>query len=177
MIKHTLRRGSDVVRLKVRRQDRGMEASVQINDGPDVPLQRVLSAKWLGDSVVEIELDGRVLQAPVVRDGDTRWVCWEGRVFELSAASIRLTSARQSAHSDGLLIAPMPCLVVHVAARAGDQVAEGAELVVIEAMKTVQTLTAPFAGRISRVCVEERALVLEGAELVEVERAEPETSL
>ena len=48
----------------------------------------------------------------------------------------------------------------------GNQVAKGAPLVVLEAMKMEQTITAPSAGKIDRVLCEVGEQVREGAELL-----------
>ncbi len=48
--------------------------------------------------------------------------------------------------ADGSLLAPMPGSVVAVAAAAGDDVAPGQPLLVLEAMKMQHTITAPGAG-------------------------------
>jgi 3-methylcrotonyl-CoA carboxylase alpha subunit len=59
---------------------------------------------------------------------------------------------------------PGRVLVVHV--KPGDEVAKGAPLVVLEAMKMEQTITAPAAGKIDRVLCEVGDQVREGAELL-----------
>jgi 3-methylcrotonyl-CoA carboxylase alpha subunit len=72
------------------------------------------------------------------------------------------------AHTDvhGGLRATMPGRVLAVHVKAGDEVAKGAPLVVLEAMKMEQTITAPSAGRIDRVLCEVGDQMREGAELL-----------
>jgi len=53
--------------------------------------------------------------------------------------------------SDGALRAPMPGKIVAVPAKAGDVVAKGQPVVVLEAMKMEQALTAPFDGVVEHV--------------------------
>ncbi|MEO7064173.1 MAG: acetyl-CoA carboxylase biotin carboxyl carrier protein subunit, partial [Dokdonella sp.] len=53
--------------------------------------------------------------------------------------------------SSDRIIAPMPGRIVLVKAKAGDEVTEGQELLVMEAMKMELTLLAPRAGRIEAV--------------------------
>jgi 3-methylcrotonyl-CoA carboxylase alpha subunit len=74
--------------------------------------------------------------------------------------------AAEHADAHGGLRASMPgrVLVVHV--KPGDEVAKGAPLVVLEAMKMEQTITAPAAGKIDRVLCEVGDQVREGAELL-----------
>ena len=63
----------------------------------------------------------------------------------------------------------MPGRVLAVHVKAGDEVAKGAPLVVLEAMKMEQTITAPAAGRIARVLCAPGDQVREGAELLAFE--------
>lgn len=64
--------------------------------------------------------------------------------------------------------APMPGLVVRVEVGEGATVRTGQGLVVLEAMKMENELTAPVAGRVSAVHVEAGQAVEKGAPLVEV---------
>jgi 3-methylcrotonyl-CoA carboxylase alpha subunit len=67
------------------------------------------------------------------------------------------------------LTAPMPGKVVRVLVEEGDEVEEGQLLLVLEAMKMEQPVTAPHDGRISSLPYEEGALVPGGAVLAEIE--------
>ena len=66
----------------------------------------------------------------------------------------------------------MPGLVVSVAVGAGDVVAAGQPLAVLEAMKMQNPVRAPRSGRVSRVLVVAGAVVEGGAPLVELDDAE-----
>jgi 3-methylcrotonyl-CoA carboxylase alpha subunit len=72
----------------------------------------------------------------------------------------------EHAEAHGGLRATMPGRVLAVHVKAGDEVAKGAPLVVLEAMKMEQTITAPSAGKIERVMCEVGDQVREGAELL-----------
>ena len=74
--------------------------------------------------------------------------------------------AIESADAHGGLRATMPGRVLAVLVKAGDEVAKGAPLVVLEAMKMEQTITAPLAGKVDRVLCEVGEQVREGAELL-----------
>jgi len=63
----------------------------------------------------------------------------------------------------------MPGTVVKVLVDEGDEVEEGQLLLVLEAMKMEQPVTAPHAGRIVSLPYDEGALVPGGAVLAEIE--------
>jgi 3-methylcrotonyl-CoA carboxylase alpha subunit len=67
------------------------------------------------------------------------------------------------------LTAPMPGTVVRVLVEEGDEVEEGQLLLVLEAMKMEQPVTAPHAGRVVSLPYDEGALVPGGAVLAEME--------
>ena len=56
----------------------------------------------------------------------------------------------------GSLLTPLPGTVVAVHVAAGQQVARGAPLITVEAMKMEHTLTAPYDGVVSRLPLEWR---------------------
>jgi glutaconyl-CoA decarboxylase len=53
----------------------------------------------------------------------------------------------------GTLAAPMPGVIVEVNVKAGDVVARGQQVVVLEAMKMQNSIKSPRAGTIAEVCV------------------------
>lgn len=67
------------------------------------------------------------------------------------------------------LVAPMPGLIVRVHVQAGDEVAAGQGLVVMEAMKMENELRSSGSGRVKRVHVAPGTAVEKGAILVELE--------
>jgi 3-methylcrotonyl-CoA carboxylase alpha subunit len=85
------------------------------------------------------------------------------RQFQKSDPYLPLTD---SADAHGGLCATMPGRVLAVFVKPADEVAKGAPLVVLEAMKMEQTITAPSAGTIERVLCEVGDQVREGAELL-----------
>lgn len=96
----------------------------------------------------------------------------------LASSSERRTSApslqnrvevgsRQSAIEDRIA-APMPGLIVDVLVKEGDEVARGAALVVLEAMKMETRLTAPATGRVRCVHCAKGQTVERGQVLVEL---------
>jgi 3-methylcrotonyl-CoA carboxylase alpha subunit len=76
---------------------------------------------------------------------------------------------------DSVIKAPMHGRVMEIFAAAGDRVAFGQRLAVIEAMKMEHTLRAPFAAIVTEVPVSSGAQVVEGAPIVVLERVENST--
>ncbi|MCD9027688.1 acetyl/propionyl/methylcrotonyl-CoA carboxylase subunit alpha [Luteimonas sp. BDR2-5] len=85
-------------------------------------------------------------------------------------APFRSDAAAEGA-GDGRIRAPMPGRVVLVKVAAGDSVAEGQELLVMEAMKMELALRAPRAGTIAEVRVEAGAFVDSDAVLATLDEA------
>ena len=87
------------------------------------------------------------------------------------ADALALKGAPAAARTN-TVCASMPGVVVSVAVGAGDTVAAGQPLVVLEAMKMQNPVRAPRGGRVGRVLVEAGAQVEAGAALVELETAD-----
>lgn len=108
-------------------------------------------------------------------DGAGRWeVELHGHRLGVEALDERtrtvqeLTRGASAARGPAPLVAPMPGLVVRVLAAPGDQVAAGAPLLVMEAMKMENELRAPAAGVVRAVHAAPGQAVEKGAVLVEL---------
>jgi len=76
--------------------------------------------------------------------------------------------------AEGSLLAPMPASVVSVAVEAGQQVAKGDTIVVLEAMKMQHTIAAPVDGVVAELAVSAGQQVESGAVLAVIESEEQE---
>jgi 3-methylcrotonyl-CoA carboxylase alpha subunit len=104
----------------------------------------------LAGGILSAEIDGETQRWRATIDGD-RVAVHDGagrRVFQ-HAPSFEYTAT--AAGTGDRIVAPMPGRIVLVKAKAGDEVAEGEEVLVMEAMKMELTLRAPRAGRIDSV--------------------------
>ncbi|WP_019932712.1 biotin carboxylase N-terminal domain-containing protein [Nocardia sp. BMG111209] len=118
-------------------------AQVRIDDGEPRPLR----AEFIGDTLT-VTVDG-------VRGG-YRVATHEGQLWIADATGVVAVrevaevSVRAGAEQvgDAEIRSPMPGSVIAVAAAAGAEVAAGAPVVVVEAMKMEHTLTAPIAGTV-----------------------------
>jgi glutaconyl-CoA/methylmalonyl-CoA decarboxylase subunit gamma len=137
------------------------------------------------DSVLVSVGDGTPEVVRLIAEGPTLTVLIGDRVVELApsgdgsfaarggvgiAIATRRDAARASAAtaSSGTVQAPMPGRIVKLLVGAGDQVAAGAGLVVMEAMKMENEIAAPHAGTVARVLVSAGDTVDRDAALVEL---------
>src|SRR5258706_2570203 len=125
------------------------------------------------DAGVTVKLAGRVYD--LVLDGDlpnlTVWASGKRASVQVESARMRPEGAlhgRSGEASDGAVVSPMPGKVVKVLVKEGDQVEIGAPMVVVEAMKMENELSAPRAGVVQKVHVKPGDAVDGGALLVTV---------
>lgn len=94
-------------------------------------------------------------------------------VDERTQAIRALTGKKSGPAGGGVVKAPMPGLVVRVPVSEGQQVAAGAPLVVVEAMKMENELKATHPGVVQRIHVSPGSVVEKGAPLVTLGSVEP----
>jgi len=117
--------------------------------------------------------DGRSFQVIYQRGGNGSWRMRVGeREFDFQVLTpVEAVETSEAARTSGAsrLSAPIPGKVVAVKVAAGDEVAAGQSLVVLEAMKMENELTAETAGRVTTVHIEPGATVESGELLIELE--------
>ncbi len=159
-----LLRGTERIELSVH----GALGNYRIGSGND-PLEvagATLVDGWLSARYAGIARRHRVFvdgERITVHDGDHRQVFEHAPAFAYEATG--------AVDSDRVL-APMPGRIVVVKAAAGDEVAEGDELLVMEAMKMELTLRSPRAGKIESVQAAAGDFVEADAVLVRLEATE-----
>jgi 3-methylcrotonyl-CoA carboxylase alpha subunit len=119
-------------------------------------------------AMLHAECQGQVYRVSVF-DADSKLHLFRsGRHVTLTL--VRTDDALQVAGGteQGSLLTPLPGTVVAVHVAAGQQVARGAPLVTVEAMKMEHTLTAPYDGTVSRIAYGLTDRVQAGAVLVEL---------
>jgi pyruvate carboxylase subunit B len=130
-------------------------------------------APQAGTGLWRFEVDGAVVSLPLTRTGRGQWVVSahgeqrEAEVVDERTRHIRsLVQGGKVAGGGGSLRAPMPGLVVRVLVEAGQTVAAGQPLLVLEAMKMENELRAPAAGVVQGVGVKAGQAVEKGQVLV-----------
>jgi biotin carboxyl carrier protein len=109
----------------------------------------------------DIHLRGRRIRAEAV-DERTR------TIREMTGASSGPAGPRP-------IVAPMPGMVVRIDVEEGDVVTAGQGIVIVEAMKMENELTAQADARVTRVVVEEGQAVEKGQLLIDLEALDAET--
>jgi len=104
-----------------------------------------------GDRVWFVEHGGHRRSVRVARTGAKAWVLSEGQLFAFAEQPQFAEPAREAVA--GGLVAPMPGKVVKILVTEGQEVAAGAALVVLEAMKMEHTVRASDAGTVRAVRV------------------------
>ncbi|MES2339173.1 MAG: biotin carboxylase N-terminal domain-containing protein [Pseudomonadota bacterium] len=104
---------------------------------------------------------GEVADGVVYLDGEA-WPFGPRRADQIGGAG----------EGDGAILSPMPGRVIAVLVEAGQAVTNGQRMLVLEAMKMEQALTAPFDGIVAELTVVEGAQVPEGILLARIEAAD-----
>jgi len=139
-------------------------------DGTAHELRRLVRAAAGPDAwELVLLLDGRVVRALAAPQRDGALVAVDGRVHRFVVGAADDAAAAAGPAGSGAVTAPMPGKIVALLVRAGEAVAAGQALVVLEAMKMESTLVAEVAGTVARVHVEAGATVEGGALLVEID--------
>jgi 3-methylcrotonyl-CoA carboxylase alpha subunit len=120
------------------------------------------------DGVAIVRVDGERHVVPFVIDGDEIHLDFRGEVItaEVAAGSRRRTG-RQKDHS---LAAPMPALVTKILVEAGQEVAKGHALLILEAMKMEHQISAPYDGVVLEIRCRAGEMVQPPDDLVVLER-------
>jgi len=140
-------------------------------DAPDAPVQGALQcAAAGGDGALDVQFAGQRAQAHVYLLGGVVHVFTPRGAARIATVDL-LAHAGASTAEGGRLTAPMPGKVVSFAVKAGDTVAKGQPLAVMEAMKMEHTIAAPADGVVAELLYAPGDQVAEGAELLKLAAA------
>ena len=130
-------------------------------------------AAWSPDTL-EVEWDGRRVRYAVTADGDL--VHLTGDSETVTVTVLPRFGAPEGGQAAGGFAAPMPGVIVEVRVTAGEQVAAGRTLVVMEGMKMEHHVSAPCDGTVTEVLVAPGDQVDNGSPLLVFEVAEATTA-
>jgi 3-methylcrotonyl-CoA carboxylase alpha subunit len=118
---------------------------------------------------MRVELDGRLHMLRVVEAGNSLHLFTEGRHAVIAQSVTDDALQATDGAEEGSLLTPLPGTVVAIHVEPGQAVERGAALITVEAMKMEHTLTAPYAGVVSRIPFGVSDRVAGGAVLVELQ--------
>ncbi|MDE2125586.1 MAG: biotin/lipoyl-binding protein [Armatimonadetes bacterium] len=164
-MKHRFRSATVTLDLAMERTHAGWR--LQTEDGRAWDL-RAISFADRRVRLCVIEEDGaeRWIEMPARRAGGSIELEWNGMVWRFAPAGL---GATEPSAPSGVLTAPMVGVVAEVKANLGDVLARGQAVAIIEAMKIIAPVNAPFAGKVTAIHVQEGDRVEMGAVLAEVE--------
>ncbi|MEO3472754.1 biotin carboxylase N-terminal domain-containing protein [Roseomonas sp. CAU 1739] len=140
------------------RDHRGNAAAI-IDDGPPISIEADLS---LGARAC---VDGVWHPVPFTLDDDVVDLTFGGEAFRLHLIDPYAPRGGEAA-AEGRLSAPIPGRVVQVLVQAGDRVARGQVVAILEAMKTELRIAAPADGIVAHIGCAAGDSVEEGTEIV-----------
>ena len=148
------------------RDDTGYRIRV---DGVKVPV-RIIEEPGLDRPDLVAEINGRVFVAKVLEKDEGEYaVRLNGRIFSVGLDAVQAaaqgTKAEETSHGPVLVSAPMSGRVVSLNISMQSQVTSGQSLVVLEAMKMQNDISAPRSGVVKEVYVQAGALVKAGDKL------------
>ena len=122
--------------------------------------------------VYSVLMNGHSYEARIEQTAGGMVVFIEGHRFEIEVRDPRRgpeRAGRPGVEGRAQVIAPMPGKIVRLLAAAGDTVAAGQGLLVVEAMKMQNEMKAPKAGRVASLAAREGATVAAGEVLAVIE--------
>ena len=128
-----------------------------------------------GNDGMSVAVDGvaPATEAKAFLAGDEAYILHHGRQTRVRFKDLSEATAKAGA-GDGSVKAPMHGKVLELFVCAGEAVAAGQRVAVLEAMKMEHTLRAPFAGTVGEIPVAVGAQVVEGARIMMIERTAAE---
>src|SRR5208337_117007 len=132
----------------------------------------------LGPQRYLVEMDGERIDAQIERWGEFEcWLTVFGRRFRVISVvqglnyRIEVDGVSHQIDRDdgGVVHAPAPSVVVSILVKAGDTVAVGDRLAVLEAMKMEMPVVAPFSGKVRQVMAIPNVQVDTGAALLQID--------
>ena len=125
---------------------------------------------YYGGGRIRVLIDEEPVEAEIIQDAEEVILALRGETHTLrKPAPPTVDEASPAADAAASLTAPMPGTVVKVLVEEGQEVEEGQLLLVLEAMKMEQPISAPHDGVVCSLPFDEGSLVPGGAVLVELQ--------
>ena len=141
----------------------------------DLPATGLPRVKWMvrpGGWLVGVREDGSRVRMMLHEARGHLGVAIGGRLYQGQVATDAHGGHGGAGGGDADLVAQFPGKVRKILVQPDAEVAEGAPLVLVEAMKMEFTIKAPFAGRVTKLLVREGQQLSPGDRFVELEEKE-----
>lgn len=159
------------MRIRLQHQGRHFTLDVQrdgtsyrVNDGST---DRHVQAEFLSDETLVIEVEEKRHRVAFARSDDTFLVAIDGATYTLTREQSGADGAPLATVASPEIVAPMPGKVIQVLVKAGDAIARGQTVIVLEAMKMENRLLAEASGIVEAIEVSSGDLV-EGGQVLAV---------
>jgi 3-methylcrotonyl-CoA carboxylase alpha subunit len=163
-MKTTLHARGEALAIEYRTTDAGYDVTI----GEETIQAQIVATH---DGALTLFVDSQLLRAHVVSDGPRTLVAIDGRVYEFQRSEKKTGQSRQreAGRLSPQIHSPMPGKILEVRVSEGAEVEAGQVLVVLEAMKMENALTAEGPARVKKIHVAAGTLVELGQLLVELE--------
>ncbi len=154
-VKLTLEHGGRLLEVEVRADGDGHRVTL---DGRE----QVVRARHVDDHTLLLEIDGRRQTVHLARVGALRYAAVGGETHRFALHAAGAAHGDMSALAEPEVRAPMPGKVLQVLVAAGDAVTSGDGLLILEAMKMENRLTASADGVVQEMRVAAGEMVTGG---------------
>lgn len=105
---------------------------------------------------IKVTIDGEDYEVELKKNGNMWIVTVEGRKFEITTNNLKnkknkVKRRKRKLNSDGVISSTIPGKIIVINNKIGDNVKEGDVLIILEAMKMQNEITAPISGKITEI--------------------------
>ncbi|MDC1419326.1 biotin/lipoyl-binding protein [Euryarchaeota archaeon] len=105
---------------------------------------------------IKVTIDGEDYEVELKKNGNMWTVTVEGRKFEITTNNLKnkknkVKRRKRKLNSDGVISSTIPGKIIVINNKIGDNVKEGDVLIILEAMKMQNEITAPISGKITEI--------------------------
>mgnify|MGYP005644257631 FL=1 len=121
----------------------------------------------------KVIVDGEEFEVEVERDGDTFHASVGGKTFSIEIPEVPKAAPKRAPRSgkgkkSGVISANIPGKVVTIEVSEGDEVSEGKVVLILEAMKMQNEITAPISGTVKQINCQEGQSIEANIPLMEI---------
>ncbi|MBT3641052.1 MAG: acetyl-CoA carboxylase biotin carboxyl carrier protein subunit [Euryarchaeota archaeon] len=105
---------------------------------------------------IKVTIDGEDYDVELKKNGNMWTVTVQGQKFEITTNNLKnkknkVKRRKRKLNSDGVISSTIPGKIIVINNKIGDNVKEGDVLIILEAMKMQNEITAPISGKITEI--------------------------